>query len=232
MAAADWSEVSGSASSVGMLGVSRAASRGFPRPGGGDSSCHMMRSWHPNVFAALHARPQAPNTNFNPLLKGADIRGALCAYRGACRPFLFAAATGQTGDSVAYVAGLVPVAGTGSHRLVVCRGVLSRGPRLETDGYTEVMNTGVPVPVGTWIHLRLEVRVNGDGSIDLTVLVSTTGDVTRPRWEQPGGAGGRPVEEHEDPGIALVGGWGGFGCVFDEAGAVSLHDHLELIKQT
>lgn len=237
MAAADWTALTGS---LAGGDVARGASRGITPPSGGGTSAYVMNALTAAVGAVgLYATPQAPNTNFNPLLKGCDIRAAL--QRGIANgnsgysAFLFALAQGTAITDLAYMLGLAD--GDPAH-IVLRKGAMQQGlPDVAPGGVDGVLrrSTTTYAP-GTWLHLRLECAVNTNGDVVINCYRNDLGanPVTAPVWAAIPG-----MTQYIDDlaginsgSLPFLGGRAGFGGQFAGVTRRVYVDHLELIKQT
>jgi hypothetical protein len=212
-------------------------SAGIARPTGGGSFCYAMNALTATPGAVgLYATPQAPNTNFNPLLKGCDVRGAV--QRGIANgntgysAFIFALLQGTTVNDTGYLLGLSD--GDPSH-IELRKGILATGlPDEAPGGVNKILqrSSGTVAP-GTWVHLRLEAVVNLNGDVVLNCF-QNLGNVTTPAWVAIAG-----ISQYIDDAVGVnsgslpyLGGRAGFGGTFNGVTRRSFFDHMELVKQT
>lgn len=235
MATADWTFLT-NVLSAGV--VARGVTAGTSKPTGGGSFVYGMNSLAntPGVVG-LYASPQSPNTNFNPLTKGGDVRGAVIrAASGGLTSwsaFLFIGLNGVDVSNIAYILGLSD--GNPSH-IQLRKGALADGlPDAAASGavFPNILRqSSEVVAVDTWQHLRLEMVRNDNGDVILNCY-KNTGNVTSPTWAAiPGMA----VFTDDALGIntgsvPLVGGRVGFGGKFTDTARRAFFDHLEIAKQ-
>lgn len=235
MATADWTFLTNVLSSGN---VARGVTAGTSKPTGGGTFVYGMNSLSntPGVVG-LYASPQAPNTNFNPLTKGGDIRGALirAASGGlsAWAAFLFIGLNGTDVANVAYILGLSD--GDPCH-IQLRKGTLADGlPDSSASGsaFPNILRQSTEiVPVDTWMHLRLEMIRNDNADVVLNCY-KNLGNVTTPTWVAiPGMATFTDDALGINTGsVPLVGGRVGFGAKFTDAARRAFFDQMEVAKQ-
>lgn len=237
MASADWQELTGSLSTSD---IARGVTRGITRPNGGGNFIYAMNALTATPGAVgLYASPQSPNTNFNPLLSGGDIRGAV--QRGIANgvtgysAWLFCGAQGTDITDKAYMLGLSD--GNPSH-IELRKGAMQVGLPDEAPGGTNVVlaRGTVPVAPGTYVHLRLEVVNNLNGDVVLNCYQNdlVANDVASPAWVAVPGISQfiDDVTGVNSGSLPYLGGRAGFGGQFAGATRRAYFDHLEFIKQT
>jgi hypothetical protein len=238
MASNDWVVL---ASSLGGADVAKGVTSGVAKPGGGGGFCYVMNALTATVGGCgLYASPQAPNTNFNPLLKGCDMSGAI--QRGIANGltgyscWIFALAQGTAITNTAYMLGLSD--GNPCH-IELRKGSMQNGLPDEAPGGPNVVlaRSTQTVEVGEWIHLRMEVICNPSGDTVINCFQSDSGDVTSPNWIDIPGIPGGPSFVDDVAGInsgslPFVGGRAGFAAQFAGATRNARFDHMRLLKQT
>jgi hypothetical protein len=169
-------------------------------------------------------------------VRGALKRGASPSPTGSAA-FLYACLQASSVDGRAYLLGLSD--GDPSH-IVLRKGVLAEGVPNEPLGSLGVLRrSSAPVPIGEWVHLRLDVIISPTGDSLLKVFRSELGTppsgnlVGAPVWQAiPGMA---PVVD--DPlgantgSLPLIGGYMGFGARFSDAGRRAYFARLECIRE-
>jgi hypothetical protein len=219
--------------------TARGVTAGTSKPSGGGNFVYGMNSLTNVVgVVGLYATPQAPNTNFNPLVKGGDVRGAVIrAASGGLADwsaFLFIGLNGNDVANIAYILGLSD--GNPCH-IELRKGAL-------VDGLPDAAPSGSAFPnilrqssevvvVDTWVHLRLEMVTNDNGDVIVNCYKSTGQPVTAPVWQAiPGMAAFTDDALGINSGsVPLVGGRVGFGAKFADVTRRAFFDHLEVAKQ-
>lgn len=236
MASNDWVVAT---SSLGGTDVAKGVTKGLTPPNGGGSFVYAMNALTATVGAvALYASPQNPNTNFNPLVKGCDINGAL--QRGVANgntgyaAFLFALAQGTAVTDLAYILGLSD--GDPSH-IELRKGTINTGlPDEAPGGANKVLaRSSTTFSPGTWVHLRLEAVCNANGDVVLNCYQNdlTANLVTAPVWTAiPGIAQFIDDATGINSGsVPYIGGRAGFGGTFSGATRRAFFDQIALLKQ-
>ncbi len=236
MSTADWTALG---SSLGSGDVARGVTAGLTPPNGGGSFVYAANAITAVAGAyGLYATPQAPNTNFNPLLSGGDIKG--CVQKGIANGasgysgFLFMALQGTDVDDVGYLLGL---SDAGAAHLELRKGILATGLPDEAPGGTNTIlrRSTATFAAGTWVHIRLEAVVNLNGDVVLNCYQSdlTAHAVTSPVWTAiPGMAQFIDDVAAINTGtVPLIGGRAGWAGTFDGVTRRVFVDHLQLIKQ-
>lgn len=234
MASADWTLIS-DALSTGS--VDRGVTAGVPKPLGGGVFAYGMASQvtTPGVVALF-----ANQVGFTPFAKGVSVRGCVQRYLSGgptgFAPFLFGLLTGQTSGDTAYMLGL---SDNDPHRIILRKGTLAGGlpdaavTSPPTSGVLAKSNTAYAV--GTWLHLRLDALVNGDGDTVLNCYQSdlTVNPCTAPVWVPIPG-----MAQFIDDGLGvntgtpgLVGGYVGYGAQFANVTRRVFFDQLEIQSQ-
>lgn len=229
MAEADWTYLN---DGLPAATVDRGVTAGVARPPGGGTFLFGFNS------LALATGAVALFVNlpgFAPMAKGASIRG--CVQRGpgggptGFSPFLFVCGQGTSVNDQAYLLGL---SDDDPHRVVLRKGAVAGGVPAEGPG--ALLQSGESFAQGTWLHLRLDAIVNGNGDV---VLAAFRNDLalhslgTPPDW-QP--IPGMPAFVDDQLGInagsqPLTSGRGGFGFAARDVTRRGFFDHLELARQ-
>jgi hypothetical protein len=238
MGSADWTLLTGILSSGD---VARGVTSGPTKPNGGGTFLYGFNSLtNTPGGVGLYATPQAPNTNFNPLTKGGDIRGALSRGTGGgltdFSAFLFLLLGGTALTDEAYMLGLSD--GDPSH-IELRKGALSGGlPDEAPDpaGVNKIIRRSTEVvAVGAWVHLRLEAVVNTNGDVVLNCYKNdlAANAVTSPVWTAIPG-----MASFTDDALGIAtgslpytAGRMGFGCTVADVTRRVYVDHVECLKQ-
>jgi hypothetical protein len=182
MASSDWTVLN---DSLGAPQVDRGVTAGIARPSGGGDHVYGFNSLQlANGAVGFFAN----QPNFAPMAAGGSIRGAVQrGHSGGPQnfaPFLFAALQGDSVNGPAYLLGL---GDDDPHHIVLKKGTLVDGlPDLAPDpdvNHVLMRSTSAYEP-GTWVHLRLDVIVQGSGDVLLQVLSNdlNANPVTAPVW--------------------------------------------------
>ncbi len=237
MSSLDWSTLANSlASSSAPHGVTA----GIPAPPGGGDFIYGFNTLA-NVTGAIgkYASPQAPNTNFNPTTKGAQITGALQRGVGGgvegSAVFLFVMLQGNDVGDEGYLLGLSD--GDPSH-IELRKGVLSIGLPDEAPGGTNTVlaRSTEEIAMGDWVHLRLEAVYNLNGDVVINVFRNDldANDVDAPVWEAiPGMA--QFIDDAlgvNSGSLPYTAGRVGFGARLSDSQRRAYVDHLSVSKQT
>lgn len=230
MAEADWSYLN---DGLPAASVDRGVTAGIARPPGGGIFLFGFNS----LAVATGAVALFVNLpGFAPMQKGASIRG--CVQRGpgggatGFSPFLFLCGQGTSVNDQAYLLGL---SDDDPHRVVLRKGSVAGG--VPPEGPGTLLQSGESFAQGTWLHLRLDAIVNGNGDV---VLAAFRNDLalhplgTPPDW-QP--IPGMPAFLDDQLGInsgsqPLTSGRGGFGFAVRDVTRRGFFDQLELARQT
>lgn len=243
MSQTDWQPLTGS---LADTVVRRGATAAIEAPSGGGSYTFGMRSVSagPGVLAMYCLQ-----TNFSPTptdkggrISGAIRRASLGASNGFS-PFLFFAADDSDVAANAYLLGLSDESAShiqlrkGSIALGLA-GVTLVDPDAAPNVLMQSSNTFAP---DIWMHLRLDVIVQGSGDVILQVFRNQlTHAVTNPVWEEiPGMEGPSAVfDGYPDDSLGintgstpLRSGFIGFGTRFDEANRAAFFDHIAVDRQ-
>jgi hypothetical protein len=231
MASTDWTYLN---DGLDIATVDRGVTAGIARPPGGGSFLFGFNS----LTAAKGAVALFANlVNFAPMAKGGSIRG--CLQRGpgggptSFSPFLFLCGQGMSVNDNAYLLGL---SDEDPHRVVVRKGNLVTGaPSSDSPGV--LLRSSESFAQGAWLHLRLDVVVNTNGDIVLSVFrndldkhpIGTAAD-----WQPVAG-----MASFIDDALAinsgskpLTSGRGGFGFAVGDVTRRGFFDQIELARQT
>ncbi len=229
MAEADWSYLN---DGLPAATVDRGVTAGINRPPGGGT---FLFGFNSLALATGAVALFANLPGFAPMAKGASVRG--CLQRGpgggatGFSPFLFVCGQGTSVNDQAYLLGL---SDDDPHRVVLRKGAVAAGVPAEGPG--ALLQSGESFAQGTWVHLRLDAIVNGNGDV---VLAAFKNDLALhplgapPDW-QP--IPGMPAFVDDQLGInsgsqPLTSGRGGFGVAVRDVTRRGFFDHLELARQ-
>lgn len=237
MSSADWSVLSGSLSSPD---IAKGVTSGPVKPNGGGTFVYGINTLTNTPGAVgLYASPQAPNTNFNPLVKGGVISMAVQRGLGGgltdWSTFLFIGLNGTAVTNTAYLLGLSD--GDPCH-IELRKGVLATGlPDEAPGGANGILRRSTSVvPVGEWVHLKLEMVYNTNGDVILNCYQSDLDAhaVSTPTWVAIAG-----MDPFTDDALGInsgslpyTSGRVGFGGQFADITRVALFDHAIVEKQT
>lgn len=219
--------------------VARNVSNGLVSPGGApDDSVYAMNSLlaTPGVVARRFT-PQAPNTNFSPLLYGGEVSYAIVrAASGGVTgwdAWVFMALQGTDVADNGYIFGL---ADGDPCYLELRKGALAGGlPDENVGGANKILRrSSVAVAVGTYVHLKLEHVVNSNQECTLNCWWSLSSDVESPVWVQvPGMAPFIDDSVGINSGsLPYLSGHAGHGARFLDATRRAFFDHGKVGKQT
>lgn len=231
MAEVDWTVVAGSLTTGD---TDRGVTNAQGNPNGGASFIHGFSSLTGVVGAVGLFANQAGS---NPMAKGARVSGAMKRLPGAAETgwsaFLFAALQDDAIDSDCYMLGL---ADSNPAKLVLRKGALDGGLQSQVIGQDGVLAiSDASFAEDTWIHVRMDVVVNLNNDVIITVSANdlVSNQVDEPEWA--GVAGMSPVLDDAFGQLlgsrGLVGGRAGFG--FEQRGSnrTSFLDHIEVARQ-
>lgn len=233
MATADWTELTDSLSSSD---VKRGVTGGITTPSGGGTFAYGMRSTTV-VSGAVGLFTNQSNFAPTPTNKGASIKGCILRATSAgadgCSPSLFVGM--QTSDVLGqcYLLGLSE---GDPFRIVLAKGRFIDGCPDAAPGTSGVLRRSTQTfPVGTWLHLRLDQRVNPNGDVVLTVYRNNlaVNAVGSPVWvAEPG------LEQFIDDALGansgtlpFTQGRMGFGARFEDTHRRAYWDHLDSARE-
>jgi len=231
MANTDWTFLN---DGLDLASVDRGVTAGIPRPPGGGTFLFGFNSLGVAKGAVALFANQA---NFAPMAKGGSLRG--CLQRGpgggptGFSPFLFLCGQGTSVNDQAYLLGL---SDDDPHRIVLRKGALRAGLP-DSEGPGVLLRSSESFAQGTWLHLRLDVVVNANSDVVLSVFrndLEAHPLGTPPDWKP---VAGMPVFIDDQLGInsgsqPLTSGRGGFGFAVSDVTRRAFFDHLELLRQT
>jgi len=242
MAEADWTELTGAPA---VSEVKRGATAGITPPNGGEVFTYGVNSVE--IVDAVVALSNN-QVDFAPMAKGGSVRGAV--KRGISgsptgfAPFLFAGLGGTATADSGYILGL---SDGDPHRIALRKGALTGGlpdsvvdPAISPNILMRSSDTYEP---DTWLHLRLDMIVQGTGDVILQCFQNdlTVNPVSAPVWVV--------VPGMEGPSSPLVSGFvddvlgvntgsapftsgrGGFGALVQDVTRRAFFDHLEIARQ-
>lgn len=230
MGQSDWSYLT---NGLDMATVDRGVTAGIPRPPGGGGFLFAFNSLSAVTGAvALFANLEG----FAPMAKGGSIRGVLQRGPGGgptgFSPFLFLCCQGNSVNDSAYLLGL---SDDDPHRIVLRKGSITVGLP-SADGPGVLLKSSASFAQATWLHLRLDVIVNGNGDVILKVLQNDLAAHplgTPPDW-QPVAGMVEFIDDHlgiNSGSQPLTSGRGGFGMAVRDVTRRAYFDHLELLRQ-
>lgn len=230
MGQSDWSYLT---NGLDMATVDRGVTAGIPRPPGGGSFLFAFNSLSAVTGAvALFANLEG----FAPMAKGGSIRGVVQRGPGGgptgFSPFLFLCCQGNSVNDSAYLLGL---SDDDLHRIVLRKGSITVGLP-SADGPGVLLKSSASFAQATWLHLRLDVIVNGNGDVILKVLQNDLAAHplgTPPDW-QPVAGMVEFIDDHlgiNSGSQPLTSGRGGFGMAVRDVTRRAYFDHLELLRQ-
>lgn len=230
MSQTDWSYLT---NGLDMATVDRGVTAGIPRPPGGGGFLFAFNSLSAVTGAvALFANLEG----FAPMAKGGSMRGVLQRGPGGgptgFSPFLFLCCQGNSVNDSAYLLGL---SDDDPHRIVLRKGSITVGLP-SADGPGVLLKSSASFAQATWLHLRLDVIVNGNGDVILKVLQNELAAHplgTPPNW-QPVAGMVEFIDDHlgiNSGSQPLTSGRGGFGMAVRDVTRRAYFDHLELLRQ-
>ncbi len=230
MGQSDWSYLT---NGLDMATVDRGVTAGIPRPPGGGGFLFAFNSLSAVTGAvALFASLEG----FAPMAKGGSIRGVVQRGPGGgptgFSPFLFLCCQGNSVNDSAYLLGL---SDDDPHRIVLRKGSITVGLP-SADGPGVLLKSSASFAQATWLHLRLDVIVNGNGDVILKVLQNDLAAHplgTPPDW-QPVAGMVEFIDDHlgiNSGSQPLTSGRGGFGMAVRDVTRRAYFDHLELLRQ-
>ncbi len=233
MAQTDWTVL---ANSIASPDVRRGVTGGTPAPNGGGSFVYGMRS-SSVVSGAVALIANQANFAPTPAGKGGSVRGAILrAVSGGtdgCQPMIFNGLQSSDVFGQGYILGLTE---GDPFRIVLVKGRIVDGCPNATPGTSGVLRrSNASFPVGTWLHLRLDQRVNTNGDVVLTVFRNdlAVNPVTAPVWAAVPG-----MEQIVDDPLGATSGTPGFtegrlgfGARFSDTSRRCYFDHLEVLRE-
>lgn len=192
MAQADWTTLLNVApTSVIRRGVV-AAGVNVTVPNGGESFCYGFNSISNTAGCVAH---HLAALAFNPTVSGGSIRGALRrgttgSSASGMSTFLYIGLSGTDVSDTAYSLGL---SDDEPSNLILRKGVLSEGIIANAPGNPSTLGTlrrsNASYLQGEWVHVRLDMVVNGTGDVVLHCYVNDldSNSALAPVWEEISG---------------------------------------------
>jgi hypothetical protein len=214
--------------------VDRGVTSGIARPSGGGNFLFGFNSLVDAQGAvALHAN----QTGFAPMPGGASIRGAIqrgpSAGTTEFSPFFFVGGQGVSVNDSGYLLGL---SDDDPSRIVLRKGSIALGAKSVEDSSGLLGQSEDTFLNGEWLHLRLDMIVNLNGDVILSVFQNDID--TNPiggafDWQAVAG-----LNEFTDDALGVnsgsppfTSGYGGFGMRVGTITRRSYFDHIELRRQ-
>lgn len=224
-------------SGVAASAVSRGVTNGIARPSGGGNFVYGFNSLDNNAnVVALHIN----QVNFSPMASGVRLSGAM--KRGVSggstgwAGFLIAGAQGPDVADDCYVLGL---ADGDPSNLILRKGKVNEGVPDNAVGDPATLGTLLrsteTFAIDTWIHVRLDMIVNGTGDVILKVYENDldVNPVTAPVWVPVPG-----MENFVDDALQVntgsaphTSGRAGKGYISSASQRRSFFDHTEFARQ-
>lgn len=208
---------------------------GITPPGGGGSFVYGFNSRATGFDGARALKYTGTNFNPVPANKGGRITGAMIRLPSGgltgFAPFLYLCEQANDASGNAYMLGLQD---DDPSYIVLRKGSLAEGLPAGLVGENGVLRkSSEAVSADTWVHLRLDVIVQGTGDVLLQVYRSTSGDVTAPVWVAVAG-----MDQFIDDSLGvnsgslpLNGGRVGFGMYANDISRRAAFDHLTIARQ-
>lgn len=212
--------------------LARGATAGISPPPGGGSFAYAFNSLA-SVTGAVGLFVKLDT--FAPMEKGGSIRG--CIQRGpgggptGFSPFLFLCAQGDSVNDTAYLLGL---SDEDPHRIVLRKGSMAVGIP-DSDGQDTLLVSGESYTQGSWLQIRLDAVVNGNGDVVLRAMMSDLEghNAGAPNWVAIPG-----MEEFIDDAVSissgsapLTSGRAGFGMAVKDVTRRAYFDQIEVMRQ-
>lgn len=231
MAESEWSYF---ANGLDAATVARGVTYGITRPNGGGNFCF--------AFNSKAATPGAVGlytnlVNFSPMAKGGIVRGAIKRLPSGgvtgFAPLFIIGAQGSDVNDNAYLLGLQD--DDPSH-IVLRKGKIIEGIPAGIEGMGGILRRSTDaVASDTWVHLRLDMIVEGTGDVILKCFKNDLGanPVTAPVWEAITGMAdfiddALGIATGSPPYTSGRVGWGFRSAAVTRRAAV---DHLEVFRQ-
>ncbi len=242
MAESDWTVA---ANSLGTGDVLRGSTAGITPPSEGGIFSHGFNSITANAGAVALFTNQG---SFAPMASGGRISRAVKRLASAASTgwshFLFMSLVSDDVGAVCYMLGLSDAKPS---KVVLRKGILSEGFPAETIDPTVngvLALSSQTIPEDQWIHLRLDVAVNVNGDVSLSVFendIDENGVDTNPDFQPIAGMdsispGSGAAFVDDVLGVAtgslpIVGGRAGFGFEVDGISRAAAFDHIEVARQ-
>jgi hypothetical protein len=225
MAEADWT-VFDDAPDVNT--IRRGSTQGITPPSGGDFVFAFNSAIQIEGASGLYHN----GGDFAPMAEGCSIRAAIQKGAGGgvagSTPLLIALA-GQSVNDPAY---MLCFANNDPAKLLLVKGAPANGP----DGAVTLRESDESFAIGEWVHLKLDIVVNDNGDVSLTVFrndLSANPIGGAFVWETVGGMA--PYVDDalgiNSGSLPIVGGRGGFGMWCNEVTRRAYIANVELTRQ-
>lgn len=241
MAQADWTELTGNLAAASVV---RGVTSGVGKPNGGGNFVYGFNSLSiVDGAVALHNN----QVNFAPMAKGGSIRGALKRAPGGGKtgfaPFLFIGLQGPDVSDQGYLLGLTDAnpAHLALRKGSIVTGLPDDGPNPPTNDI--LLRSTDTFSEDTWVHIRLDMIVQGTGDVLLQVFQNDLGanPVTSPSWSTPAGMEGPQsptIVGFTDDALGVntgsapfTSGRAGMGFRVQDVTRRAFFDHLEVARQ-
>lgn len=235
MASADWSPFS---DALDVASIASGVTSGITPPNGGGSFVYGFNSRTSGIDGA-RALKYTGDVNFDPVPSnfGGRITGAMARLASGgltgFAPFLFFAEQANSIDGDAYMLGLQD---DDPSYIVLAKGPLSAGLPAGLVGENGILaKSSASYNAGDWVHLRLDVIVQGTGDVLLQCFENDldTNGVTSPVWTSIDGLDDvtDDVLQIETGTAPLTGGRNGFGMYANAASRRAAFDHITIARQ-
>jgi len=242
MAQAEWSTLT---NSLGAPSVARGVTSGVAKPNGGGNFVFGFHSLAiVDGAVALHNN----QVDFAPMALGGSVRGAIKRAPGGGKtgfaPFFFIGLQGPSVTDLGYLLGL---GDADPHHIVLRKGSIASGlPDLAPDPASSpniLMRSSESFEEDTWLHLRLDMIVQGTGDVLLQVFKNdlNTNPVTAPVWAQVSGMEGPwspTIDGFIDDALSVntgsapfTSGRAGMAFRVEDVTRRAFFDHLEIARQ-
>jgi hypothetical protein len=233
MSEANWTYATGG---LDAAAVSRGVTNGIARPNGGGNFCFGFHS-KANTLGAVALYTN--QLNFAPMAKGGRLHAAIQRMvSGGPLNFSIFAYLGLQANAVTANGYLLGLSDEDPHCIVLRKGPPSEGLPSEAANppSTKTLRKSVATfTPGTWLHLRLDMIVNGTGDVILKCLRNdlALNPVTAPVWAaEPG------MDDFVDDALGIntgsapyLSGYGGFGWKSSDVTRRGAIDHVEIFRQ-
>ena len=232
MAQLDFTDLTSSASTAV---VRRGVTTGITPPNGGGSFVYGWNSVSAGIAGTHGAKLNI--LNFNPSTKGGRMSAALVKLTSGSTsgfsPYIF---VGGQNDAVSDNAYMLGIQDGEAGSIVLRKGAVSGGLPQGNVGDSGILRKSTTtIPIGTWVHLRIDWIVNPGGDIILKVYQNdlTTNPVSAPVWVAIAG-----MDDFVDDALGINSGslpytsgrWGK-GFTFSDANRRAAIDHLVVESQ-
>ncbi len=243
MAEADWTFLTGGLSSAQ---VDNGVTAGVVKPNGGGDFLYGFNSLE--VIDGVVGRTNT-QVGFAPMPSGGSVRGAVkrgvSGAKTGFAPFLYIGLQGPDVSDAGYLLGL---GDNDDYHIVLRKGVLTDGlpdGPVDPDASPNVlMRSSAAFTEDTWLHLRLDMIVQGSGDVVLQVAQNDldSNPVTAPVWaEVPGMEGPQSpsIKGFIDDSLGVntgsapfTSGRAGYAIRVEDVTRRGFFDHMEVARQT